>query len=673
MKKIFGALLCLLLVAMTVPAFADGLLLPDGLRSIGEEAFYGDYSIMSVTVPEGVEEIESRAFADSGLKQIALPASMKTIADDTFSGCDGLRITAEMGTYAYQWAAQHDLLGVEDYPDSTQVTVPATLPAGADLSLHLAGPSNAVWHNVFLLGSDGSRKTRILESKSGEVCWPGYDLEPGEYRVVVYTVTEAYDTLPAITYSLTITGEKMPGPTLELPESVRQNSEVRIPLKGDFLIRVEQYDQNGTLLYDDEYQPWDPEYLYIDSWLEDGVEGGYLLYCAAEYRDSCWTAFGPVSRVDILPFPALDAPVIHAESSYTAGEDFTISYDPVEHAEKYDVALNKTTNDYGFSYTVSAPQAIICYGYQLDPGTYRLKVSASAPGYKSSSKEYLFTVLPNPVSAPAVSVDRNIVNANEKYTFTIDTSGAEELRYRIGSYDYGTINVLDVETLWTVSRSYGGTVTYRFCVYRDGRWSSWSEPITVNIREPEPLPEPLFILPDTLNEGQDLTVTVEKTPTATQYTVYLYNSRGTQLASRSINSADGGTVIFEGFRMTAGEVKVRVSAYSGSASSQSEQSLRIQTGNRPQAPQASAESPTAQYGSRARFTVNAEGAAQAAVRYYQLGYTNNVNYETFTVNGDSTSWYKYMYNSAGTYRFSFAAKYEGVWSAWSEGVEITVE
>ena len=37
-------------------------------------------------MPEGILEIGKRAFADSGLKEINLPDSLVTIADDAFSG-----------------------------------------------------------------------------------------------------------------------------------------------------------------------------------------------------------------------------------------------------------------------------------------------------------------------------------------------------------------------------------------------------------------------------------------------------------------------------------------------------------------------------------------------------------------------------------------------------------
>lgn len=46
-----------LLLAFQISAMADDADLPDDLKEIGEEAFYGDQSITSLTIPDGAETI----------------------------------------------------------------------------------------------------------------------------------------------------------------------------------------------------------------------------------------------------------------------------------------------------------------------------------------------------------------------------------------------------------------------------------------------------------------------------------------------------------------------------------------------------------------------------------------------------------------------------------------
>ena len=112
MKTTLRILLAALLIALTALAFAEGeatLALPSGLKTVSDEAFCGNAAIRKVMVPEGAEQIGSRAFADSGLTEIVLPATVGFIAEDAFDGCGALKVVAEEGSYAYEWCVSHGI------------------------------------------------------------------------------------------------------------------------------------------------------------------------------------------------------------------------------------------------------------------------------------------------------------------------------------------------------------------------------------------------------------------------------------------------------------------------------------------------------------------------------------------------------------------------------------
>ncbi len=68
------------------------IIIPDGVREIGEEAFVG-HEIHKVTVPEGVKVIRRRAFSDCDeLIEVNLPNSLIEIEDEAFYACKELSI-----------------------------------------------------------------------------------------------------------------------------------------------------------------------------------------------------------------------------------------------------------------------------------------------------------------------------------------------------------------------------------------------------------------------------------------------------------------------------------------------------------------------------------------------------------------------------------------------------
>lgn len=70
---------------------ADDIIIPNGVKAIGEGVFRGNSLITSVTLPEGVTVIGKNAFRNCAyLETLRLPKSLETIEESAFEGCKTL-------------------------------------------------------------------------------------------------------------------------------------------------------------------------------------------------------------------------------------------------------------------------------------------------------------------------------------------------------------------------------------------------------------------------------------------------------------------------------------------------------------------------------------------------------------------------------------------------------
>lgn len=65
--------------------------IPDSVVHIGEGAFWGSRLDEGVTLPKGIERIEARTFRDTKLKSITIPDGVKSIGDEAFMNCGALK------------------------------------------------------------------------------------------------------------------------------------------------------------------------------------------------------------------------------------------------------------------------------------------------------------------------------------------------------------------------------------------------------------------------------------------------------------------------------------------------------------------------------------------------------------------------------------------------------
>ncbi|MBQ8286852.1 MAG: leucine-rich repeat domain-containing protein, partial [Thermoguttaceae bacterium] len=69
--------------------------LPDGLKTIGDHAFYHCQALQAITLPDGLKDVGRYAFGYcQALRIIAFPGSRPRFGDYAFNGCYAVRVVA---------------------------------------------------------------------------------------------------------------------------------------------------------------------------------------------------------------------------------------------------------------------------------------------------------------------------------------------------------------------------------------------------------------------------------------------------------------------------------------------------------------------------------------------------------------------------------------------------
>lgn len=93
---------------------AVGFTLPASLKTIDESAFEG-ISAETVVIPDSVEIIGSRAFANnSALRTVHIAKSVRYIGDHAFGESSNVTIRGEENSYAAVWAQMHNVAFVPE-------------------------------------------------------------------------------------------------------------------------------------------------------------------------------------------------------------------------------------------------------------------------------------------------------------------------------------------------------------------------------------------------------------------------------------------------------------------------------------------------------------------------------------------------------------------------------
>ena len=131
MKRLIASVLCIVLMnTYCATAVGETLILPDSLKAIEDESFYGDASLDEVFIPQGTEIIGNFAFAYSGVKKVHIPETVTRIGENVFEGVPNVIIYSPVSAiaardyavaYGLHWVndgTEKDIADFEDFFDT---------------------------------------------------------------------------------------------------------------------------------------------------------------------------------------------------------------------------------------------------------------------------------------------------------------------------------------------------------------------------------------------------------------------------------------------------------------------------------------------------------------------------------------------------------------------------
>ena len=554
-----------------------------------------------------------------------------------------------------------------------------SLTAGQELTISFPPVVNATRYETEVRNDDGSNSRVYYWDQPAQpdtpFTLPGYALGRGRYRVRVTAYGDGYRSATGeAAFAITGTRPAAPSVTADRDE-IHLRERVTFTVAGEGIEAVRMwygedrgqgvnptYTENSTQAV----EPTDGAFTW--SWQAgSSMEGRTITFQFATKQNGVWSNWRE-KRYTVLGLPELAQAEILCEDSYPGGADVSFTFAPVANAQRYEYEVYDPNGDYIRGNTYDEPTTVSFNGYTLEPGTYRVTVDASADNYIASTAERTFTVT-SKAPAPSVTVDKAEPAYRDRVTFTVACPGAEQLMARISNdryvMDYSRINVFEDPTDWTVTANWTGARSYAFAALVDGRWTAWSDPITLTVEETpsQQLPQPLIGAPATIQQGQDLSVSVDANG-ASEFRIYAYDAQDEQVFSRYFYTGSEQITI-PGYRLSAGTAKLRVEAYGQGSSSTAEKTVSVTSGTRPTPPALDALSRTETKDNDFSFNIPAEGAERIAVRYYRSGDSNDVSYNDFKADGDPTVWTTRCSTSGEVWKYAFARKVNGVWSGWS--------
>lgn len=596
----------ILMIGICPAASAGTLVLPAGVKEIEAEAFRFDTGLEEVILPDAVESIGTRAFADSGLKKINFPANLKTIMEEAFlndRGMSGSLILPEgitqIGKDAFGNTALFSLdipasavsVGEQDMPEAVYVRMRGNGSfSGADGIRFLIGQpesSAAEWaeNNSVLFVPSGAVTEQdgflYLEEKDGLVLLSAADnSRTGTEAVIPEKIGELpvkglsafpFDGCGTLTRVL-------------LPESMQDAEEERLADQYpqlsaewyphlDFAVtRIRLNRSQGPL---DETLTWTVETTgeeYVAGYdyeltldgetiaAETGSEspsysatirqaGAYQLNVTAK------SIYGTRAAASSQVYIAEESMKMSCPTTLENGRDLVIDIQEVEGADRYSVYVTeKESGAFVAEKTMTYPGRVTVQGFKLDAGEYRVFGYV----YGNSFSYSIPTVRTVSVTGRKADGPTARLLYSEQYDYECRCG------FAINAQNYSNAAIRKIwagrEETYTVGSGreiedwFAERGTASFAVQVNGKWTDWGTPVEVTAIEREPLAVPAITMDATCPEGVDPVITIQEVEHADHIRLRIYQGNvlqaqedfGDWVFSKTV-SANGGTFTLDTF------------------------------------------------------------------------------------------------------------------------------
>ncbi len=486
MKRVLMILVAVILImGIHEKALADGFQLPVDLKTIEDGAFEGVNDLFSITLPESIKRIGSRAFADSDLVDITLPSSLEYIADDAFADNPWIEVTVEQGSYAHKWTINNgSKSGVVPGP---QISIPDSIKNGEDFSVSIEPVPGAVHYYGWYDSGESHREIQIGHSLGYSAEIPGYWLRKGKNHIYLTAVADGGSrTNTVVSFDITDDRPIMNAPSVS-SSVVRENEQFTISI-----------DTTGAsaLWYECQHGPYGStneisvnEDMTQLTFSKDEI--GFYSYTFMCKYDDVWSEKTEATTVKVIyadgtDIPeVIDPPVIHIPDNIKAGEDFVITVDPLDGALYYYGWLIGDKWEHELAFDKDSQGNLSCWidGYKVDPGSYTVSVTAVSVLYKDYTTKVGLSITGSKQPAPIVSCNTLEATLNSTIEINIESQNAElihyEYSYPYGSGSYGTINANNPTTTIPFKLDEVGNYYFSYAVKKNGLWTEECEPLII--------------------------------------------------------------------------------------------------------------------------------------------------------------------------------------------------
>ncbi|MBE5772511.1 MAG: hypothetical protein E7337_01085 [Clostridiales bacterium] len=412
---------------MTIAAPGENsvVTLPAKLQRIEEEAFFQNTAMIHAVVPEGTVEIGPRAFAQSALKTIELPASIQTIADDAFDGVTDLTVIGIAGSYAETYCAEHAIsfsakpaepLLESAHPYSSNTDQTWTWTGKEDTKmLRITFDEKTKVENkcdfIYLYDGSGEEIGKYtgteLQGMTIAVLDNAFSIRlvsDGYFNAYGFSITNIAEETEVNLKPVSIKSVYAQDSTLPVQSTVSWTVEV----EGDFVPFTYEYVllKNGTL-----YTTYPSEQSKFS--LEMWSAGTYVLQVTVKDASGA-EATAVCDPVTIVPNPMSLSYLLPDCETAPAGQKITWSAGCVDYIGKITYEFFLLKDGVEIDRGISSSYGVKSYSYvPLESGVYTMTVTASDENNVTVSGTSVPVTVTEPVETPATDFTYSINEENQ--------------------------------------------------------------------------------------------------------------------------------------------------------------------------------------------------------------------------------------------------------------------